>query len=149
MPGPAVGLFGVLVARLFGFAWTKIAPGITAAASRRGPILALAGSAAIAEITIDALRQEAVKIAPGSDPEALEEAARQVLRMVGADGTDVRFPSNGPPNYFMMNMSNGQMWFTTRYNSAKTVAAARRRGGARGFASGKRDMARTAIVGKG
>lgn len=148
MPGPAVGLFGILVARLFSHAWTKIAPAVTAASSRRGLILQ-AGTAALTALTIDELRQEAVKIAPGSDPEALEEAARQVMRMVGADGSDVQFPTNGPPNYFMMNMQNGQMWFTTRYNSSKTVAAARKRGAARGFASGKRDMARTAIVGKG
>lgn len=133
MPAPIAGAFALLLARLFGFAYTKIGPTLVARAAtlgggRAGAISIGLGAGAVATdlINIDELRREAVKLAPNSDPEALEEAARQVMRMVGADGGDVQFPSNGPPNYFNMNMKNGQMWFTTTYRSAKTVQAARR-----------------------
>jgi len=148
MPAPIAGAFALLVARLFQFAYTKVGPTLVARAGalsggRAGAIsIGLTGGAVAADlINIDELRREAVKLAPNSDPEALEEAARQVMRMVGADGSDVQFPSNGPPKYFMMNMQNGQMWFTTRYNSSKTVRAAARRGAGRGFGRGQRSIA--------
>lgn len=70
-------------------------------------------------VNIDILRQQAVKLAPTSDPEALEEAARQLMRMLGLDGSDVLFPPGGPANwnYFHMDMRTGRSWWTRRYIS--------------------------------
>lgn len=101
---------GVLISRLWAF--------VRAAAANQGVRIG-AGTTAIT-IGIGELRQEAVRVAPTSDPEALEEAARQVLRMLGKDGTDVRGPRDIRDwNYFHMNMSNGQTWFTRKYISKK------------------------------
>lgn len=70
-------------------------------------------------VGINELRQEAVRLAPTSDPEALEEAARQVLRMLGKDGSDIRGPKSiGDWNYFHMNMRTGDAWFTRKYISS-------------------------------
>lgn len=99
---------GILIARLWLF--------VRAAAANQGLRIG-AGTTAIT-IGISELRQEAVRLAPTSDPEALEEAARQVLRMLGKDGTDVRGPKDiADWNYFHMNMQTGQTWFTRKYIS--------------------------------
>lgn len=94
--------------------------------SKAGQLAIGAGGAALSDvINIDVLRREAVRIAPTSDPEALEEAARQVIRMLGIDGSDVRFPPGGPENwrYFTINLTNGQTWFHRQYRSSKSVRA--------------------------
>lgn len=85
--------------------------------SRAGPIAVGTGIADL--VNIDILRQQAVKLAPTSDPEALEEAARQLMRMLGLDGSDVLFPPGGPANwnYFHMDMRNGRAWWTRKYIS--------------------------------
>lgn len=142
-------MFPLLLARLFGFAWSRIAPAAAVAARAGGSAagrrvgLAITGGAVAADLlNIDELRTEAVRIAPTSDPEALEEAARQILRMTGADGSDVMWPGNGGiPKYYHMNLQNGQQWFTANYTSANTVRAAARRGNARGFRAGQRSIA--------
>jgi len=90
--------------------------------SKAGQLAIGAGGAAIGDvINIDVLRQTAVKLAPTSDPEALEEAARDVIRKLGLDGSDVIFPSGGPQNwnYYHMDMRTGRQWFTRKYISAK------------------------------
>lgn len=141
-------MFPLLLARLFTFAWTKIAPAASiaraagsASAGRRGAIgLALTAGAVAADLlNIDELRQEAVRIAPTSDPEALEEAARQLMRMVGADGSEVLWPGNGvSPRYYHFDLSTGRQWFTGKYYSFKTVRAANNRGFSRGVQTGTR-----------
>lgn len=87
--------------------------------SRAGPVTVGTGIADL--VNIDILRQQAVKLAPTSDPEALEEAARQLMRMLGLDGSDVLFPPGGPANwnYFHMDMRTGRAWWTRKYISKK------------------------------
>lgn len=106
-----MGGFGELIAKIF-----------AVMVARSGVIKQVGagvGGATIIDWTIDQLRAEAVKIAPTSDPEALEEAARQLMRMLGLDGSDVLFPPGGPSgwNYFHMDMRNGRTWFTRKYIS--------------------------------
>lgn len=110
-----MGGFGELIAKIF-----------AVMVARTGLIKQVgvgAGGATIIDWTIDQLRAEAVKIAPTSDPEALEEAARQLMRMLGLDGSDVLFPPGGPSNwnYFHMDMRNGRTWFTRKYISRNSV----------------------------
>lgn len=89
--------------------------------SKQG-IAAIGTTAALSDlVNIDILRQQAVKVAPTSDPEALEEAARMVMRMLGLDGSEVLFPPGGPANwnYFHMDMRSGRAWWTRSYISKK------------------------------
>lgn len=143
-------MFPLLLARLFTFAWTKIAPAASLARATgtgigrgRGLGLALTAGAVAADLlNVDELRAEGVRIAPTSDPEALEEAARQIMRMVGADGSEVLWPGNGvSPRYYVFDLTTGRQWFLGKYNSFKTVRAANARGYRRGLAAGKREIA--------
>lgn len=95
---------------------------------------AAAGGIAVtmSDITLGQLRQEAFRLSPGSDPAALEEAARHVYRMLGNEGDEILWPTDrlGRPiaaKYYHMNMTTGQSWFTSEYISKKYVRAARRR----------------------
>lgn len=125
---------GLLVARLFAVAKQILAS--------KGFQLGTGAAAAADVLNIDILRREAVRLAPTSDPEALEEAARQIIRMLGLDGSNVIGPRDVARwNYFHMNMANGQAWFTSRYHSGKSVRGAQRRGSARGFGRGQRSIA--------
>lgn len=107
---------GPLIAKLWQY--------VQAAAQSRGVAVGTTAVALADLVNIDVLRREAVKLAPTSDPEALEEAVRQIMRMLGLDGSDVRGPA-GIQNwrYFHMNMATGQAWFTRRYNSEKSKKA--------------------------
>lgn len=88
--------------------------------ARAGQLALGVGGAALSDvINIDILRQQSVKFAPTSDPEALEEAARMIMRLLGIDGSDVRGPKNiADWNYCHINMRNGQVWWTWKYISA-------------------------------
>lgn len=99
---------GPLVAALMAFVRSRM--GTLAVGSSIGDI-----------INIDVLRQQSVKLAPTSDPEALEEAARMLMRMLGLDGSEVLFPPGGPSNwnYFHMDMRTGRAWWTRSYISKK------------------------------
>lgn len=102
---------GPLIAALLSFVRSKV-----------GAAAIGAGGAALGDfINIDVLRQQAVKLAPTSDPEALEEAARTLIRMLGLDGSDVIFPPGGATNwnYYHMDMRTGRAWFTRSYISKK------------------------------
>lgn len=100
----------ILIAKLFQFA---------RAAAASNALRVGVGTTAVT-VGINELRQEGVRLAPTSDPEALEEAARQVLRMLGKDGTDVKGPDDIKDwNYFHMDMTDGKAWFTRKYISAK------------------------------
>jgi len=144
-------MYNQLLSRLFNFAWTVIAPAasvISRAGSRlgaargAGPLgLALTVGAVAADLLgIDALRQEAVRVAPTSDPEALEEAARQIMRMTGADGTKTFWPK-GPPRYYVIDLQTGNQWFLSRYINFTWVRNANRRGFNNGIRAGKREIA--------
>lgn len=129
-----------LVARLVGRA-------IALAAQRRGAIAIGAGAGAITDfINLDWLRQQAIQIAPGSDREALEEAARMAARLLGLEGDEVLWPRqrNGDPiapKYLIIDLNRGRGWFSTRYYSRKSVRGAQRRGSSRGFRAGQRNIA--------
>lgn len=100
----------ILIAKLFQFA---------RAAAASNSLRIGVGTTAVT-VGINELRQEGVRLAPTSDPEALEEAARQVLRMLGKDGTDIKGPDDIKDwNYFHMDMTDGKAWFTRKYISAK------------------------------
>lgn len=142
-----MGGYSQLLSRLFQFALTKITPaaGLVAASARRGGAgpMALAisvGAMLVDLLNIDELRQEAVKIAPRSDPEALEEAARQIIRMTGADGTKTLWPK-GPPRYYVFDLASGNQWFISRYINYKWVRNANRKGFNAGTRAGERRLA--------
>lgn len=88
--------------------------------SKFGQLVLTGGGAALGDvINIDVLRQQAVKFAPTSDAEGLEEAARMLMRLLGIDGTDVRGPKSiADWNYCHINMRTGQIWWTRKYISA-------------------------------
>lgn len=82
-------------------------------------------------INIDFLRRAALEIAPGSDREALEEAARLAARLLGLEGDEILWPrqrSGEPivPHYLIIDLNRGRGWFSTRYYSRKSVKGARR-----------------------
>lgn len=80
-------------------------------------------------INLDYLRREALNIAPGSDREALEEAARLAARLLGLEGDEILWPrqrSGEPivPHYLIIDLNRGRGWFSTRYYSRKSVRGA-------------------------
>lgn len=120
---------------------------IQAAFARRAQIAIGAGAGAITDIiNLDWLRQQSIRIAPGSDREALEEAARLAARLLGLEGDEILWPRqrNGdpiPPKYLIVDLNRGRGWFSTRYYSRKSVRGAQRRGSSRGFRAGQRNIA--------
>lgn len=97
------------------------------------PFVIGATGAAIGDVVnLDILRRWALEIAPGSDREALEEAARMSARMLGLEGDEILWPrqrSGEPivPHYLIIDLSRGRGWFSTRYYSKKSVRGARAR----------------------
>lgn len=91
-----------------------------------------AGAALTDVINLDFLRQESIRIAPGSDPEALEEAARTAARLLGLAGDEVLWPMsrNGTfivPRYLTIDIARGRAWYSTRHYSRKSAMALGRR----------------------
>lgn len=83
-------------------------------------------------INIDFLRKSALEIAPGSDREALEEAARLAARLLGLEGDEILWPRHRTgepiaPHYLIVDLSRGRGWFSSRYYSKKSVRGARTR----------------------
>lgn len=115
------------------------------------------GGAAVAigdVINLDWLRQQAIRIAPGSDREALEEASRLAARLLGLEGDEVLWPRqrNGEPitpKYMIIDLNRGRAWYSTRYYSRKSVNAGRRRGFGRGVGAGRRQAVQTAQISRG
>lgn len=125
---------GALLAKLFQFAQAVIA--------NRGVQVAGGAAAVIDVLNIDVLRREAVRIAPRSDPEALEEASRQIMRMLGLDGSNVIGPKDIRDwNYFHFSVAHQRAWWTKRYTSGRSRRAAFGRGSRRGFGRGQRNIA--------
>lgn len=95
--------------------------------------LQIAGGAAVVAdvVNLDWLRQESIKIAPGSDAAALEEAARTAARLLNLSGEEVLWPrsrSGEPisPNYLTIDLGRGRAWYHGKYYSRKSVSSARR-----------------------
>lgn len=126
-----------LVARLI---WNAIA-------AKKATIITGVGTAVGTDIiNLDWLRRQSIKLAPGSDGEALEEAARLAARLLGLEGDEVLWPRqrNGEPimpKYLVIDLSRGRAWYSTRYFSKKSVSAGRRRGNSRGYRAGQRSIA--------
>ena len=116
-------------------------------ATWRSRAIVAGGAVAISDvINIDFLRRQALEIAPGSDREALEEAARTAARLLGLEGDEVLWPrrrSGEPiiPQYLIVDLNRGRAWYSARYYSRKSVNAGRRRGWGRGFRGGQRSIA--------
>lgn len=109
-----------------------------------------AGGAISDVVNLDWLRRETIKLAPGSPPAAVEDAARMAARMLGLDGSDIRWPRHTKgakqgepivPVYFVVNLTNGQAWYTSTYNSYKSKRAYANRSYARGIEAGKKQIA--------
>ncbi len=109
-----------------------------------------AGASTIADlINLDWLRRETIKLAPGSPAAAVEDAARMAARMLGLDGSNILWPRHTKgakqgeaiiPTYFVLNLTNGQAWYTSTYNSYKSKRAYANRSYARGIEKGKSQM---------
>lgn len=120
------------------------------AASARG-LVAIGSGAVLADfINLDWLRQQSIKIAPGSDPQAIEEAARTAARLLGLSGDEVLWPTHTRgamagepivPKYLTIDLSRGRAWYSTRHVSFKALRRARGFGARRGFRSGQRSIA--------
>lgn len=120
LPGAAAagaGLFG-LVASL-----------VRVAVTRAGQVGAAVTIADV--LNLDFFRQNAVKLAPGSDASALEDAARLAYRVMGLSNDQVLWPrrrDGNPiaPNYFVMDLNRGRAWMSSKYYSRKSVRSAAR-----------------------
>lgn len=115
---------------------SKIISRALAAWSSRAVVVGSAGVVGAGAITdfinMDFLRRSALEIAPGSDREALEEAARLAARLLGLEGDEILWPrqrSGAPivPHYLIVDLNRGRGWFSTRYYSRKSVKGAARR----------------------
>lgn len=108
-----------------------------ALAASRGVQLAAGGALVADFINLDWLRQQAIKIAPGSDRAALEQAARTAATLLGLAGDEVLWPVHRrgalqgepiTPMYLVVDLTKGRAWFSSRYSSTR-----RRRFGFRRF----------------
>lgn len=84
------------------------------------------------QLDLPFLRQQALRVAPGAPPVALEEAARWVARMVGLGGDKLFWPryKSGPnagkpvpPMYMVLDFTTGEAWITVK----KPLTTKRRR----------------------
>lgn len=106
---------------------------MNAIAAHKRTIAVTGAAVAIGDVVnLDWLRQQAIRIAPGSDKTALEEAARLAARLLGLEGDEILWPRgrNGEPitpKYMIVDFNRGRGWFSTRYYSRKSVRGAARR----------------------
>lgn len=112
-----------------------------------------AGAGLTDVINLDWLRQESIRVAPGSDPEALEEAARTAARLLGLAGDEVLWPMsrNGTfiiPRYLTIDIARGRAWYSTRHYSRKSAMAfgRRRRFGGRRWGGGSRSFGTKSVA---
>jgi len=118
-----------------------------ALAASRGVQLAAGGALVADFINLDWLRQQAVKIAPGSDRAALEQAARTAATLLGLAGDEVLWPVHRrgalqgepiTPMYLVVDLTKGRAWFSSRYKSTKRRFGFRRFGGYRRYGNWNR-----------
>lgn len=82
---------------------------------------------------LDFFRAQALRLAPGSDANALEEVARLAMRLLNLDSGQVFWPRDRisgdpiPPMYMVLDFNRGRAWFTGR-----NPASRRRSFGGRG-----------------
>lgn len=107
-----------------------------ALASSRGVQLASGGIVAADLINLDWLRQQSIRIAPGSDQAAIEQAARTAAQLLGMAGDEVLWPTHRrgalqgepiTPMYLTVDLTRGRAWFSTRYYSRKSAMRGRKR----------------------
>lgn len=71
-------------------------------------------------LNLDFFRQQAIRAAPGSDSNALEEVARLAMRLLNLDSGQVFWPRDRisgdpiPPMYMVLDFNRGRAWFTGR-----------------------------------
>lgn len=123
-----------------------------ALAASRGVQLAAGGIVAADLINLDWLRQQSIRIAPGSDQAAIEQAARTAAQLLGMAGDEVLWPVHRrgalqgepiTPMYLTVDLTRGRAWFSTRYyrrprrrfNSFRRFGGYRRWGGGAGSGS--------------
>lgn len=99
--------------------------------SSRGAVAVGTGALVADIVNLEWLRTESVKIAPGSDAAALEEAARIAARLLNLSGEEVLWPrrrdgSPIAPMYMVLDLNRGRAWYTSKYFSRKSVRAAGR-----------------------
>lgn len=104
------------------------------------------GGLVAVDLTLDWFRQQALKIAPGSEQAAIEEAARTAMRLLNLSGEEVLWPVHGrrhaqagepiTPRYMVVDLTRGRAWFMETYTSRKSVNRARSFGQRRGFSRG-------------
>lgn len=106
-----------------------------------GGAVGYAISSAIEAVTVEETREIATIMAPESDPEALDEVSKVVVRLMQQD--EVLWPTNRQgerikPSYMILDLNQGRAWFSSRYHSRKSVNA----GFKRGIRSGERAQRR-------
>lgn len=135
-----MGNFILLLASLMRSSFAKVA-------QSRGFGYAATGLAIADVINLDFLRQEAIKLAPGSGQEGIENAARTAARLLGLNGEEVLWPTHrrGPqagepiiPRYLTIDLIQGRAWYSSRHNTYRAIQSANRRGWNRGRNSGRR-----------
>lgn len=118
---------------------------------------ALGAGVAIADvINLDMLRQEAWRLAPGSDENAIEEAARTAARALNISGDEVFWPtySKGDrrgqyitPTHLVIALApptkGRSAFYIGKYHSSKSVRAANSMGYKKGLAAGRRSAVQT------
>lgn len=121
--------------------WWLVGRLITAAralAASRGVQLAAGGIVAADLINLDWLRAQGIRIAPGSDRAAIEQAARTAAQLLGMAGDEVLWPVHRrgalqgepiTPMYLVVDLTKGRAWFSSRYKSTKRRYGFRRYGG--------------------
>jgi len=101
-----------------------------ALAASRGVQLAAGGIVAADLINLDWLRQQSIRIAPGSDQAAIEQAARTAAQLLGMAGDEVLWPTHRrgalqgepiTPMYLTVDLTRGRAWFSSRYYSRKSI----------------------------
>lgn len=100
-----------------------------ALAASRGVQLAAGGIVAADLINLDWLRQQSIRIAPGSDQAVIEQAARTAAQLLGMAGDEVLWPTHRrgalqgepiTPMYLTVDLTRGRAWFSSRYYSRKS-----------------------------
>lgn len=114
---------------MFGLVSTLVRAGFMRVAGNR--VAQVAGGGVAIDLTLGWLQEQALHVAPGSDPEALVEAARMAARMLGLENDEVLWPRRRDgvpitPRYFVIDLDRGRAFVTSRYYSRKSVNAARR-----------------------
>lgn len=90
-----------------------------------------AGTALITDfVNLDWLRANAIKLAPGSDQAAIEQAARTAAQLLGLAGDEILWPVHRRgarqgepiiPMYLTIDFTKGRGWFSSRHYSAKSA----------------------------